>query len=171
MARINPEELELVDKVVKINRVAKVVKGGRRFSFTALVVVGDGKGYIGDGYGKSREVSGAILKAIQDAKKNLVKIPINKSTIHHEIIGNYGAAKVLLKPVSEGTGLVAGYAVKAVLELAGFHDVLAKSIGSNNPLNVVRATIAGLKRLRTREDIKRLRGRVKEDSEEKTEEE
>ncbi|MBI5206613.1 MAG: 30S ribosomal protein S5 [Candidatus Firestonebacteria bacterium] len=170
MTRINIDELELIDKVVKINRVAKVVKGGRRFSFTALVVIGDHKGHIGDGYGKSREVSGAILKAISDAKKNLIKVPVNKTTIHHGVIGHYGAARVLLKPVSEGTGLVAGSAVKAVLELAGFQDVLAKSIGSNNPLNVVRATLAALKQIKSREDVERLRGKNKDDSEEIKEE-
>ncbi len=163
MVRINPEELELVDKVVKINRVAKVIKGGRRFSFSALVVIGDGKGHVGDGYGKSREVAGAILKAIQDAKKNLVKVPIYKTTIPHEVIGNYGSGKVLLKPATEGTGLIAGYAVKAVLELAGIQDVLTKSLGSNNPLNTVRATITALKMLRSKEKMNSLRGKTTEE--------
>ena len=170
MERINPDELELMDKVVKINRVAKVVKGGRRFSFSALVVVGDGKGHVGDGYGKSREVSGAILKAIQDAKKNLIKVPIYKTTIPHEVIGHYGAGKVLLKPAAEGTGVIAGYAVKAVLELAGLQDVLTKSMGSNNPLNTVRATIDGLKKLRSKEEYDRLRGKIKDKEEPKEEE-
>lgn len=156
MDRINPNDLDLKDKVIKINRVAKVVKGGRRFSFTALVVVGDGKSYVGDGYGKSREVAGAILKAIQDARKNLIKVPVNKTTIPHEVLGHYGAGRVLLKPAGEGTGIIAGYAVKAVLEMVGLEDVLTKSIGSNNPLNAVRATITALKMLKSKEDYKKL---------------
>ncbi|MBI5417244.1 30S ribosomal protein S5 [Candidatus Poribacteria bacterium] len=164
MARINPNELELVDKVVKINRVAKVVKGGRRFSFSALVVVGDGKGHVGEGYGKSREVSGAILKAVQDARKNVIKVPIYKTTVPHEVKGHFGSGRVLLKSAAEGTGIIAGYAVKAVLELAGYQDVLSKSLGSNNPINAVRATIAGLKMLRSKEDINRLRGKDKDES-------
>ncbi|MGD0997749.1 MAG: 30S ribosomal protein S5 [Thermoleophilia bacterium] len=158
MARTPVDGVELKERVVDINRVAKVVKGGRRFSFTALVVVGDENGNVGAGYGKAREVPLAIQKAILDAKKNMFKVPRYRTTIPHEVLGVYGAGRVLLKPASEGTGVIAAAGVRAVLELAGVRDILTKCLGTTNPINMVRATVTGLKSLKTPADFARLRG-------------
>lgn len=156
--RVKPAETELKEKLVTLNRVAKVTKGGRTFSFSAIVVVGDGNGTVGHGLGKARDVSESISKAVDDAKKNLVKVPILKGTIPHEQKGKYGAGKVLIKPASDGTGVIAGGAMRAVLESAGVHNVLAKSQGSSNPHNVVKATIDALSKLRNPYDIAKERG-------------
>lgn len=157
--RFEREEIkEFEEKVVNINRVTKVVKGGRRFRFSALVVVGNKNGKIGFGTGKAQEVPDAIKKAVEAAKQNLIEFPIVNTTIPHEVLGEFGSAKIMLRPASEGTGVVAGGAVRAVLELAGVSNILSKSLGSRTPINMVRATVAGLKELRTKEQIQRLRG-------------
>ncbi len=156
--RIKPAEIELKEKLVNLNRVAKVTKGGRTFSFAAVVVVGDGNGTVGHGLGKARDVSEAIKKGVDDAKKNLIKVPLHKGTIPHEQLGRYGAGKVLIKPASDGTGLIAGGAMRAVLEICGVQNVLGKSQGSSNPHNVIKATINALSKLRSPQDVARERG-------------
>lgn len=151
-------ELGIHEKIVALNRVAKVVKGGRRFSFSALVVVGDGKGQVGFGLGKAQEVPEALRKATEHAKKNMIRVPLSDGTLPYETLGRYGAGRVMLKPASKGTGIIAGGAVRAVMEAVGIHDVLAKAIGTNNPHNVLRATVAGLASLRSAEEVSELRG-------------
>lgn len=163
MAKIDPNTLELTDRVVHISRVAKVVKGGRRFSFSALVVVGDGKGHVGSGLGKANEVPEAIRKAIEQARKNLIKVPIINKTIPYEVMGKFGASKVILKPASEGTGVIAGSIVRALAESAGIENVLTKSLGSNNPHNLIKATFQAFNQLKYPEEV--LRKRQEKESE------
>ena len=158
MARIDANRLELTERVVQINRVSKVVKGGRRFSFSAIVVVGDGRGHVGAGLGKADEVPDAIKKGIEDAKKHLIKVPLLEQSIPHPVTSDFGAAKVLLRPASKGTGVIAGGSVRAVVESAGIHDILSKSLGSTNPVNVVMATMTALKSLRSADMVTETRG-------------
>ncbi|MBI4688436.1 MAG: 30S ribosomal protein S5 [Nitrospirae bacterium] len=164
MGRIDPEGLNLKEKVVYINRVAKVVKGGRRFSFSAIVVVGDGEGYVGAGKGKGAEVPVAIKKAVGQAKRRLIRVPLKEGTIPHQIEGKYGAVRIVMKPAKQGRGIIAGGGARAVMEVAGIHNVVAKAIGSHNPFNTVKATIDGLMRLRSFESISERMAKASEDA-------
>lgn len=166
MGKIDPEGLNLKDKVVYINRVAKVVKGGRRFSFTALVVVGDGDGTVGIGKGKASEVPEAIRKAIEHAKKSLLKFPIREKTVPHRVIGRFGSGAVVINPAVKGTGIIAGGAVRALLEVAGVQNVVAKSLRSHNPFNSVKATLNGLASLKDPDSVMKLRGKIEEEPQE-----
>src|SRR6204780_4214375 len=158
-----PADSQYADRTIKVNRVAKVVKGGRRFSFAALMVIGDGQGNVGLGYGKAKEAGLAVQKGIEEAKKNMFKVPLAGSTITHPILGEAGAGRVLLKPAAPGTGVIAGGAARGLLEMAGIHDILAKSLGSSNSINVAQATVAGLRGLKRPDDIARLRGKTPEE--------
>jgi len=159
VARIDTSQMDLKEKMVDLRRVAKTVKGGRRMSFSAVMVVGDGQGHVGAGLGKAAEIPEAVRKGTEDAKKTVITVPLNGSTIPHEVIGEFGAGRVLLKPASEGTGVIAGGAVRAVLEAAGIRNILTKSLGSNNAANQVQATMAGLAQLKSAEDVAKLRGK------------
>ncbi|MEF9426713.1 MAG: 30S ribosomal protein S5 [Candidatus Mariimomonas ferrooxydans] len=163
VGRIDAEGLSLKDKVIYINRVAKVVKGGRRFSFSALVVVGDGDGHIGFGKGKAKEVPEAIRKAIEHAKRNLMKVPVKDGSIPHQITGRYGAGKVVMKPAPEGAGLIAGGPVRAIMEVVGIHNIVTKSLGTHNPFNTVRATFDGFTKLKDSESVMKRTGKAEEE--------